>query len=219
GWGRVVAFRARGRRRAHRGRGRRLRSRAPPALRGELKPGDPTGRARPPRGPGAARRRAHPRLPSRRGRAPRLRNVALGPAGRPDVSSRAGARLLALLPSVAAAFMLALLAVPLLALVLSTPPGDLIDGLRHPLALSALRLSLLTTSISLGLTLLLGPPLAWWMARHHGPAERIVSTLVQLPIVVPPAVSGLALLLAFGRRGLFGPLLERGGWGLAFPPG
>jgi molybdate transport system permease protein len=104
--------------------------------------------------------------------------------------------------------MLALLAVPLLALVLSTPPSDLIGGLRHPLALSALRLSFLTTSISLGLTLLLGTPLAWWMARHHGPAERVVATLVQLPIVVPPAVSGLALLLAFGRRGLLGPLLD-----------
>jgi len=51
------------------------------------------------------------------------------------VRGRAGARLLALLPSFAAAFMLVLLALPLLALALSTPPGDLIDGLRHPLAL------------------------------------------------------------------------------------
>ena len=105
---------------------------------------------------------------------------------------------------------------PLLALVLSTPPGDLVDGLRHPLALAALRLSLLTTSVSLALTLLLGTPLAWWMARHPGPAERVAAALVQLPIVVPPAVSGLALLLAFGRRGLLGPLLDRAGWALPF---
>jgi molybdate transport system permease protein len=70
--------------------------------------------------------------------------------------------------------------------------------------------------VSLGLTLLLGTPLAWWMARHPGPAERAASILVQLPIVVPPAVSGLALLLAFGRRGLLGPLLERAGWALPF---
>jgi molybdate transport system permease protein len=132
------------------------------------------------------------------------------------VSGRAGARLIALLPAAAAAFMLAVLAVPLLALVLSTSPGDLLDGLRHPLALSALRLSLLTTTLSLGLTLLLGTPLAWWMARHPGPAERVAATLVQLPIVVPPAVSGLALLLAFGRRGLLGPLLDRAGWALPF---
>lgn len=132
------------------------------------------------------------------------------------MSTRPGARLLGLLPAAAALLMVGVLALPLLALVLSTGAGDLLVGLRHPLALSALRLSLLTTSLSLGLTLLLGTPLAWWMARHLGPAERAVSTLVQLPIVVPPAVSGLALLLAFGRRGLLGPLLERLGWALPF---
>ena len=132
------------------------------------------------------------------------------------MSSRAGARLLGLLPAAAAALMLVVLAVPLLALVLSTPPGDLVAGLRHPLALSALRLSLLTTTTSLALTLLLGTPLAWWMARHPGPAERVAATIVQLPIVVPPAVSGLALLLAFGRRGLLGPALEQAGWALPF---
>jgi len=124
--------------------------------------------------------------------------------------------MLRVLPVVAALLMIAVLATPLLALVLSTAPGELVDGLRHPLALSALRLSLFTTSTSLGLTLLLGTPLAWWMARHPGPAERAASTLVQLPIVVPPAVSGLALLLAFGRRGLLGPLLDRAGWTLPF---
>lgn len=132
------------------------------------------------------------------------------------MSERIGGRILALLPAAAAVLMLSVLAVPLLALVLSTPPGDLIDGLRHPLALAALRLSLFTTTTSLALTLLLGTPLAWWMARHPGPAERVASTLVQLPIVVPPAVSGLALLLAFGRRGLLGPLLDRAGWALPF---
>src|SRR5262249_5950353 len=76
---------------------------------------------------------------------------------------------------------------------------------------------LLTTSTTLVLTLLFGTPLAWWLARHHGGwPERVVSTLVQLPIVVPPAVSGLALLLAFGWRGLLGPFLEGMGWTLPF---
>ena len=124
--------------------------------------------------------------------------------------------LLRVVPAAAALLMLAVLGVPLAALVLSTGPGDLLEGLRHPLALSALRLSLLTTSASLALMLALGTPLAWWMARHPGPLERAVSTVVQLPIVVPPAVSGLALLIAFGRRGLLGPLLERAGWTLPF---
>jgi molybdate transport system permease protein len=132
------------------------------------------------------------------------------------VSRRAGAGLIGLLPATAALLMLALLAVPLFALVVSTSPADLLAGLGHPLALSALRLSLFTTTTSLALTLLLGTPLAWWMATHPGPAERVASTLVQLPIVVPPAVSGLALLLAFGRRGVLGPVLERAGWALPF---
>ena len=132
------------------------------------------------------------------------------------MNRQVGTRLLGLLPGTAALLMLGLLGVPLCALVLSTSPADLLDGLRHPLALSALRLSLFTTTTSLALTLLLGTPLAWWMARHPGPAERVAATLVQLPIVVPPAVSGLALLLAFGRRGLLGPVLEHAGWALPF---
>lgn len=130
--------------------------------------------------------------------------------------TRQSPRLAGLLPATAAMLMVGVLAVPLVALVLSTTPADLLDGLRHPIALAALRLSLLTTTMSLGLMLLLGTPLAWWMARHPGRLERALSTLVQLPIVVPPAVSGLALLLAFGRRGLLGPLLERAGWALPF---
>ncbi len=132
------------------------------------------------------------------------------------MSGRAARGVLRLLPAAAGLLMVAVLATPLLALLLSTTPGELLDGLRHPLALSALRLSLLTTSASLGLTFVLGTPLAWWMARHPGPGERAASILVQLPIVVPPAVSGLALLLAFGRRGLLGPLLDRAGWALPF---
>jgi molybdate transport system permease protein len=135
------------------------------------------------------------------------------------VNREAGARLLGILPGAAALLMLAVVAIPLFALVVSTSPNDLIDGLKHPVALSALRLSLFTTTVSLTLTLLLGTPLAWWMARHPGPAERIAATLVQLPIVIPPAVSGLALLLAFGWRGLLGPVLEQAGWTLPFTTG
>ncbi len=130
--------------------------------------------------------------------------------------ARRAPRLAGLLPATAAMLMVGVLTIPLVALVLSTTPADLLDGLRQPIALAALRLSLLTTTSSLALMLLLGTPLAWWMARHPGRLERAVSTVVQLPILVPPAVSGLALLLAFGRRGLLGLLLERAGWALPF---
>src|SRR5262249_6451009 len=131
--------------------------------------------------------------------------------------SRALSRALAVLPALAATGMLLLLVLPLAALILSTSGADFLEGLRHPLAIAALKLSLLTTSTTLVLTLLFGTPLAWWLVRHHGGwPERVVSRLVQLPIVVPPAVSGLALLLAFGWRGLLGPFLEGMGWTLPF---
>jgi molybdate transport system permease protein len=67
--------------------------------------------------------------------------------------------------------------------------------------LAALRLSLLTTAISLLLTIGFGTPLAWVLARRRLPAHRLLEALVDLPIVLPPAVAGLALLLFFGRRG------------------
>jgi molybdate transport system permease protein len=122
----------------------------------------------------------------------------------------------AVLPFLAAAVLLALLLVPLLALLLSTGLGEALAGLRQPLALAALGLSLFTTTCSLGVVLLLGTSLAWLLVRHTGRWSRALATLVQLPIVIPPAVSGLALLLAFGRRGLLGPWLERAGIGLPF---
>jgi molybdate transport system permease protein len=109
-----------------------------------------------------------------------------------------------------AALATAFLLLPLLGLALSLSPADLVAGLTHPLAAAALRLSLTTTSVSLLLVLLFGTPLAWLLARSHGPLARTVGTLVQLPVVVPPAVAGLALLLAFGRRGLLGRLLPEG---------
>ncbi|MGQ0608155.1 MAG: ABC transporter permease [Chloroflexota bacterium] len=68
----------------------------------------------------------------------------------------------------------------------------------------ALRLSVLTTSASLILTICLGSPLAWLLARRGFPGRRLVEALVDLPIVLPPAVAGLALLLLLGRRGPIG---------------
>lgn len=129
---------------------------------------------------------------------------------------RWSARLQAVLPVLGASVLLALLLLPLLALCLATGLSDALAGLRHPLAVAALGLSLLTTSCSLFLVLLLGTPLAWLLSRHQGRWARAVNTLVQLPIVIPPAVSGLALLLAFGRQGLLGPWLQRLGIGLPF---
>jgi molybdate transport system permease protein len=116
----------------------------------------------------------------------------------------------------AAAALLALLVVPVLALVLSTSPAELRQGAAHPLFWQAFSLSLGTTLASLTLVVVAGTPLAWWLAVSDSRASRIVEPLVSVPIVLPPAVVGIALLQTFGRQGLFGPLLAWLGTDLAF---
>jgi molybdate transport system permease protein len=115
-----------------------------------------------------------------------------------------------------AAVLVALLALPTLSLFVTAPPGELLAGFRHPVAAPALLLSLVTTLLSLALVVGLGTPLAWWLARARGGLGRAVETVVALPVVIPPAVAGLALLLTFGRRGLLGPALGGLGWALSF---
>ena len=125
----------------------------------------------------------------------------------------------ALLPASAAAFVL-LVAVPIGALLLRTLPGGLVGQyLTDPRVVAALRLSLLTTSITLLLAILLGTPLAYVLARRDFPAKQWIDTLIDLPMVLPPAVAGVALLMAFGRRGLLAPLFEPLGVELAFTTG
>jgi molybdate transport system permease protein len=112
---------------------------------------------------------------------------------------------------VAAAVLVSLLAVPMLVLLGTTTGADFVRGLGNSLVWPALRLSLITTSSSLALSVLLGTPLAWLLARGASRLGSAVETLVQLPMVVPPAVAGVALLLTFGRRGvLSGWLYPRG---------
>jgi molybdate transport system permease protein len=114
-----------------------------------------------------------------------------------------------------AALLVAFLSLPVAALVLGSL-SELGHGLVHPLVLPALELTLLTTSISLLAILALGTPLAWILARGSGRWVRLVETLVELPVVIPPAVAGLALLLAFGRQGLLSGVLYPAGASLAF---
>ncbi len=104
--------------------------------------------------------------------------------------------------------MLGLLAVPLIALAGASSPAEIIAGARHPLFAAALWLSARTTLVSLVIIVVAGTPLAWWIATRAGRRSRLVATLVDLPIVVPPAVMGIALLETFGRQGLFGPVLS-----------
>ncbi len=93
-------------------------------------------------------------------------------------------------------------------LVRSVIDGSLAVALASPAVLSALWLSLYTTAISLVITVTLGLPLAFSLARRRFRGKGLVEAVVDLPIVLPPAVAGLALLLVFGRRGLLSAPFE-----------
>jgi len=121
-----------------------------------------------------------------------------------------------LLLAAAGSVLVFFLGAPLLALVATTTRVDFASGLAHPLVWPALELSLVTTSVSVLVVVAFGTPLAWTLARSPGRFARAVETAVQLPIVIPPAVAGVALLLAFGRRGLFAGLLYPHGWSVTF---
>jgi len=112
--------------------------------------------------------------------------------------------------------LVSFLVLPVVALASTLSWSDLLAGARHPLLLPALRLSLTTSTSSLTLVVVLGSLVAWWVARHRGRLSRFVESVTQLPAVIPPAVAGVGLLLAFGRRGLLGSFLARQGLSLAF---
>ena len=116
----------------------------------------------------------------------------------------------------ASAVLAAFIVAPLVGLFAHLSPRDLFEALRTPAALQAFRLSALTTVIALAVTLALGTPLAYSLARVRFRGRRLLDAVVDLPIVVPPAVAGLALLLAFGRNGLIGKPLSGFGVQLSF---
>jgi molybdate transport system permease protein len=104
---------------------------------------------------------------------------------------------------------------PLAALLFILSPSDLARHLASPFALRALGLTIETTLVATLLAVALGTPLAYLLARGRFRGRDLVDTVVDLPITIPPVVAGVALLLAFGRRGLLGRELEA--WGFAIP--
>ncbi|MET8898645.1 molybdate ABC transporter permease subunit [Streptomyces albogriseolus] len=103
---------------------------------------------------------------------------------------------------------LAFLVVPLLALVVRAPWRDLPEQLTSPAVWDALRLSLVCATTATALSLVVGVPLAWLLARTDFPGRSLVRALVTLPLVLPPVVGGVALLLALGRNGIVGRWLD-----------
>lgn len=114
------------------------------------------------------------------------------------------------------AILVAFLALPIVALFATASGAEIALGLRHPLVWPALRLSLFTTLITLLIVVALGTPLAWTLANQRSRSARAIETALQLPIVIPPAVAGVAMLLAFGRRGLLAGVLYPRGFSLTF---
>ncbi|WP_370651407.1 ABC transporter permease [Frankia sp. Cj3] len=100
------------------------------------------------------------------------------------------------------------LLLPLAALLVRAPWRNLPALLATPAVGEALRLSLLTTTIATALSLLAGVPLAWLLARSSFPGRRLLRAVITVPLVLPPVVGGVALLLAFGRRGVLGQYLD-----------
>lgn len=101
------------------------------------------------------------------------------------------------------------LALPLVAIFIrGVPAGALTTALDNEVVRQALTLSIVATSITLALVVVLGTPVAYLLARYRFRGHQLLDTLVDLPMVLPPAVAGVALLMAFGRRGVLGPFLS-----------
>ena len=116
------------------------------------------------------------------------------------------------------AVVLAFLLLPIVALVTYQPIHKLIDGFGTKAATDAILVSLKTNAIAFALMIAVGTPFAYILARTRFRGRDLVITLVEVPLVMPPAVAGLGLLVAFGRLGLLGHTLGVLGIDLAFTP-
>ncbi len=151
-------------------------------------------------------RRPHPRP---------LRDGARGSGLRALAVKRRPGRFAVLL-TLCLAVTLTFLTLPIVAIFLDSSPAELIDSLGEEGALDALWLSLRTTAISIAIILLVGTPAAYLLATRSFRGKAFVVTLVELPLVLPPAVAGIALLAAVGPSGILGGTVEAAGVELTF---
>jgi molybdate transport system permease protein len=117
--------------------------------------------------------------------------------------------------AIALAAALAFLTLPVVAIFVDSSPGQLLDSLGEPGALDALWLSLRTTAIAMAIILAVGTPAAYLLATRSFRGKALVVTLIELPLVLPPAVAGIALLAAVGPSGILGGAVEAAGIELA----
>jgi len=124
------------------------------------------------------------------------------------VTARRGRLAPALLAGVGITALVLLIGLPLVALVVRAPWSEMADVLGEEAVRDALGLSLIVSLWAVLLAVLLGFPIAWVLARVSFPGRSLVRALVLLPMVVPPVIGGVALLVAFGRRGVVGQYLD-----------
>jgi molybdate transport system permease protein len=115
-----------------------------------------------------------------------------------------------------AAPLIVLLAIPIVALVVRAPLAAFAEHVMTPTAIEAVRLSFVTSTITAILAVALGTPWGYLLARRQFPGRGALETLVELPMILPPSVAGVALLIAFGRRGVLGSSLAELGFEPAF---
>ena len=116
----------------------------------------------------------------------------------------------------ALALLAGFISLPLLSLVLWTVDKGAWRAMSSPVAVDALLLSVRTTAMTMALLLLVGTPAAYILARVDFRGSRVINTLIDIPVVLPPSAAGIALLLAFGRLGLVGRYLDLFGVTLSF---
>jgi molybdate transport system permease protein len=119
--------------------------------------------------------------------------------------------LFAALLTLALVVALTFLTLPIVAIFVDAGPGELISSLGEPGALDALRLSLETTAIAVAIIVVVGTPAAYLLATRSFRGRAVVVTLVELPLVLPPAVAGIGLLAALGPKGILGGVVDDAG--------
>src|SRR6476646_7254152 len=132
--------------------------------------------------------------------------------GRSDWLSFLGRAIIAVLSGICVAFV----TLPLIALLLQVPFDQLGAYLSKPIVINSLRLTLISTGTSLALMLIFGTPVAYALGRYQFRGKKLLETILELPLVLTPAVAGVALLFAFGRRTLIAGLLREVNVEIAF---
>ena len=148
--------------------------------------------------------------------------LAEGPEGSPELRVPAGAQARLVDIAFRAALVVAtgavllFLLLPVVAVFLQVPLGDLVSALGSDAALDALRVTAETNAIAMALILGFGTPAAYWISTRRGTLRDVLVTVIELPLVLPPAVAGIGLLVAFGRAGLLGDEIDALGIDVAF---